>query len=321
MTIQSPIAKTMTPQQARTVAALLDALENGSVFSTYARVAAVPGEKGALSYGRVSATLANGDLTNLIARYTSETGALLAKPLSLLAPTLRDRNVALHADLYFHNLLRAAADDPLMRDIQDRMFDERFVEPALRIARRTRIQTPLGLAILIDSKMQSGWETISRRINKKNGKAPEMGETKWLKLYVDERFRWLTTHRTKAKREAGWRAGVFQDLIRLGNWDLRLPIVIRGEEIDADRLDAAPDGTYDGPSPRARVIGLTRPLTRGRDVRLLQLALSGLTVGRGVKADGIYGPLTAEAIRSLQDTLGFTPTGTVEARDFDMLKM
>ena len=111
------------------------------------------------------------------------------------------------------------------------------------------------------------------------------------------------------------------DFIRLGNWDLRPPFVLLGIEADMAGLTGQPDGTYDGPAPGSRILKLTRPFQRGGDVRVLQLALSAITVGRHVRADGIFGPVTDDAVRTLQDTLGLPATGEAGARTFELLAL
>jgi chitosanase len=103
----------------------------------------------------------------------------------------------------------------------------------------------------------------------------------------------------------------FQRLIDLDAWGLALPLVVRGAEISLATLTALPAGCYDGPQPGMRELSVRTPLPRGLDVRLVQLALSDH--GCDVRADGIFGPVTARFIRAFQRTSDLPETGVADA--------
>ncbi len=311
----------MTALATLTAKALVTVLETGHARGRYGALEGVPGPRGALTYGIAGARVADGTLGTLVERYAGASQARLGKALAMLLPPLRDRNPALHGDVYFHNLLRAAADDPVMQALQDASWDAAFWDPALTGARKHGLETPLGLAVLADSLGQGGFETLRRRIVKEHGPVNEIGEPAWLTAYATARADWLAGHRTRALRDSVGRMRVFQTLMRLGNWDLRLPLVIHGVEIDAALLTGPAPGTYDGPGLGSRTVQLEQPLVRGGDVRAVQLALSGLTVGRDLLADGIYGPVTQEAVRGLQDAMGIAVTGVVDAATLAFLPL
>ncbi len=311
----------MTPLQTATALALVRVFETGRVAGAYGVIEALTGDKGFLRYGEIRADLADGTLPRLIQAYGKRDDARHAKAFQVFANTLRDRNPALRTDRYFHNLLRAAADDPAMQALQDDHHRTTLWEPALAEADKRGLETALGRALVYESRVQGSWETLRRRTNKAHEPMTECGEASWVGAYVAERLDWLSNHRKPSLRAGAFRMEVFSELVRLGNWDLRLPLVVRGTVIDAAALSASPLGLYDGPAVRSRTLSLTDPLTRGADVRLVQLALSGLTVGRHVSADGIFGPQTADAVRTLQDMLGYPATGSVGPTDYDSLKL
>ncbi len=311
----------MTPLQTATALALVRVFETGRAGAQYGAVDMLPGDKGHLTYGVMGATLADGALTRLIQAYVALPEARHAKAFQLFLNTLRDRNPALISDRYFHNLLKAAGDDPAMQTLQDERVTTAQWTPAMAEAEKRGIDSPLGRTIVFEALRLGGWETLRRRTNKAHEPITDCGEPSWLSAYVDQRRDWLMSNRKPALRAELYRAEVFADLIRLGNWDLRLPLVVRGEIINAAAMQSAPPGTYDGPAVRSRALSLTDPMMEGADVRLVQLALSALTVGRHVTADGIFGPQTADAVRNLQDMLSYDQTGVVDAVLFDALKV
>ncbi len=311
----------MTPLQTATARALVTVFEKGRILPPYGTVATLTGDKGYLTYGATDANLADGSLTQLIQAYIQKGDAAHAKAFQLFVNTLRDRNPALITDLLFHNLLRTAADDPVMRDLQDALHDRALWQPALAEAERRQITSPLGRALVYDAFVQGSWETIRRRTNKAYEPIDACGEPAWLAAYVATRLDWLSQNRKPALRASAFRMAAFSELVRLGNWDLRLPIVVRGQIITEETLGATPPGTYDGPVLRSRPLSISGHLMQGADVRQVQLALSGLTVGRHVSADGIFGPQTDDAVRGLQDMLSYPVTGVVDEIEFTSLKL
>lgn len=69
---------------------------------------------------------------------------------------------------------------------------------------------------------------------------------------------------------------------------------------------------------RCRTLTVTRPMQRGSDVRAVQHALAARGFVPG-PADGIYGPLTAGAVRRFQAAAGLKATGTVGAATYRAL--
>ncbi len=311
----------MTPLQTATALALIRVFETGLEGAQYGAVDALPGDKGHLTYGVTGAALADGSLTRLVQAYIARPEARYVKAFQHVLNTLRDRNPALTGDRHFHNLLKAAADDPAMRALQEDMFAQAHWAPALALADKHGIESALGRLIVLDSLRQGGWETLRRRTNKAHEPLAECGEPVWLAAYLAQRRDWLSTNRKPALRAGLFRTDALSDLVRLGNWDLRLPLVIRGRILSAEAMQAPPPGVHDGPPVRSRTLSLSEPMVQGADVRLVQLALSGLTVGRYVTADGIFGPQTHDAVITLQDMLSYPATGMVDEVLFDALKL
>jgi chitosanase len=214
-----------------------------------------------------------------------------------------------------------AADDPLMREVQDEFFDDTYWEPAEQEAVRRGIGTALGTAVVYDGHVHGSWDLIRRRTVQAIGTVQQAGEEVWISAYVAKRREWLATHSRADLRATVYRMTAFRDLIELGAWDLPLPLVVRGIEISAASLSALPPNVYDGPRPRSRKLKLNTPIQRGRDVRLLQLMLSAPARGERIKADAAFGQVTHAAVRRLQAAQGLPVTGVVDDRVFDLLEL
>jgi chitosanase len=303
-------ALTLTATQAQAAKAIVNLFETGAVRGDYGQVTLLAGDTGRLTYGRAQTTLGSGNLNLLIARYCATVGARFGERLRTWLPALAARAAAADTDLKLHNVLRACADDPVMRDVQDAFFDEVYWAPAVRAAGALGLRTPLGVAVVYDSWVHGSFGLVRDRVLA-TGSVQKLGEQEWIRRYVQQRRDWLATHSNALLRQTVYRMDAFQRLIALGAWSLPLPLVVRGQEISLASLAALPPGCYDGPQPGSRNLGVTSPLLRGLDVRLVQLALSDQ--GRDVRADGIFGNATAGLIREFQRSQQLPATGVADA--------
>ncbi|MEM8961164.1 MAG: chitosanase [Acidobacteriota bacterium] len=309
----------LTELQKRTAQAIVNIFETSNVRGDYSRVTVAAGDLGELTYGRSQTTLASGGLHGLIATYVEQHGPRFADALTPFLPALEARDSALNTDRHLHNILRAAADDPVMRNTQDAFFDENFWRTAERIAERDDITSPLGLTVVYDSVVHGSWTRIRGEVNNSIGTVNQVGENAWITAYVDARHAWLANHRLSILRRTVYRPETFRLLIAADEWDLTLPLVIRGIEISATSLAATPPNVYDGPPPRSRILRLTAPMQRGLDVRVVQLALS--TTGHQLKADGVFGRISQGLVETFQGDRGLPVTGRVDLADFDALEL
>jgi chitosanase len=296
--------------QAQAAKAIVNVLETGEVLGQYGAVTLLPGDTGRLTYGRTQASLGSGNLHLLIERYCATVGARFGARLRAWLPSLSSRNAAADTDHKLHNLLRAAADDPLMRDVQDSFFDEVYWQPALRSAARLGIRSPLGAAVVYDSWVHGSWSPLRERTNA-GGALAKVGEHEWVHRYVRMRREWLATHPNALLRNTIYRMDTFLRLMEQDAWGLPLPLVVRGREISLNTLSEMPPGCYDGPQPGSRVLTVDAPLQRGLDVRLVQLALSDQ--GCDLRADGIFGHSTSRSIRAFQRASDLPENGVADA--------
>ena len=298
----------LTPTQGRTIRALVNLFETGQVLGDYGSVTVIEGDTGHLTFGRSQTTLA-GNLHKLIAQYCANVGARFGPRLAEWLPRLEARDLTLDRDTKLHNVLRASADDPVMRETQDEFFDMTYFDPAVAAATRFGITEPLGVAVVYDSKVHGSWERIRDRVP---GKPPDRGERAWVRDYVAARRAWLAGNKRADLRATVYRMDACARLIEQDMWSLELPLVVRGAEISATTLAATPRGCYDGPPPgsRALAVEVGRPLLRGLDVRLVQLGLSDR--GFDVLADGVFGRRSAEFVADYQRRRALPATGIAD---------
>lgn len=300
----------LTSTQARTVEAIVNLFETGQVLGDYGQVTLLAGDTGHLTFGRSQTTLGSGNLHRLLQRYCDNAGARFGRRLAAFLPQVAARDTALDANARLHNLLRATADDPVMRDVQNQFFDDVYFRPAMKAAERVGLAMPLGMAVVYDSFVHGSWTRIRDRVE---GTPASLGEMAWVTDYVTTRRNWLATHPRSDLRATVYRMDVFLRLIELGAWGLDLPLVVRGAEISQSTLSATPPGSFEGPHPGTREISLPTsqaPLLRGLDVRLVQLALSER--GAAVRADGVFGRVSADRVADHQRAIGAAVTGVVD---------
>jgi chitosanase len=300
----------LTPTQKQTAKAIVNIFETGSVLGDYGMVTLIEGDSGHLTFGRSQTTLGSGNLHKLLVEYCNNPGARFGAMLKPYIQRFAARDFSLDKDQHLHNILRASADDPVMRETQDRFFDQVYWLPAERTAQQSGISTPLGVAVIYDSTVHGSIKLIRDRTNQTAGTVKNLGERAWIAAYVKTRRQWLGSHPRKDLRPAVYRMEAFQRLIDLNLWGLELPLVVRGQEISAATLCATPPGCYDGPQPGTRPLSLQSPMLRGLDVRLLQLGLSQR--GVDVRADGVFGNGALNAVKAYQAINGRPVTGAVD---------
>lgn len=301
----------LTAQQIKTAQAIVNIFETGQVLGDYGQVTLLPNDPGRLTYGRSQTTLASGNLHKLLQLYVGNPGARFGARLLPWLPGVQAQAAAIDTDARLHNLLRACADDPVMRDTQDRFFDEEYWKRAVKAAAALGLASPLGVAVVYDSHVHGSWGTLRAEVDKHTGTAASVGERAWITAYVEARRAWLSGHTNPIIRKTAYRMDAFQRLIANGQWGLALPLVVRQQEISSASLAATPPGCYDGPQPGTRDLAVQSPLLRGLDVRLLQLALSDR--GLDIKADGVFGDASRRCLREYQIALALPPSGAADA--------
>jgi len=226
----------MTETQKRTAWAIVNVFETGTLAGRYGAIARSDGDPGRLTYGRSQASLASGALYRLLDSYCEAPGAACSQVLSPYLDRLKRCDASLDEDEELCRALENAAADPVMHGVQDRYFEADYFDPSLRAAARAGLATPLAQVVVFDSFIQGGWLAVERRVFGQWGPVSQtLPERQWVGHYVDERRAWLTSlggllaHTT-------YRMDAFAELMAAGNFDLELPLDIRGVRIDRSAL-------------------------------------------------------------------------------------
>jgi chitosanase len=299
----------LTDLQKKTAEAIVNIFETGAALGNYASVTLLPGDTGHLTYGRSQTTLASGNLYLLIKDYCAAAGAEFASALAPYLPRLSACDTSLDTDMTFRGLLHAAGADPVMQAVQDQFFDQSYWNPSVQDAQNCGIESALGTNVVYDSHIQGAWRTIQNLTNANHGQPSAIGEQAWIMAYVSERRNWLATNANALLHQTVYRMDSFQQLIAAGQWDLPLPLTVRGVLINEQILSSAPPTRVSAETPAERNLQLQTPPMQGDDVTALQQAL--VNAGIPATVDGIFGPSTDAAVKQFQTQRGLTADGIV----------
>jgi chitosanase len=296
----------LTDLQKRTAQAIVNIFETGKVRGDYAQVTLIPGDTGHLTYGRSQTTLASGNLYLLVRDYCETPGAALASSLQRYLSKLVARDTALDTDPTFRGLLEEAGQDPVMCACQDRFFDRVYWNVAVQRAANVGLETALGTGVTYDSTVHGSWSALQGLTTQRHGAVAAIGEETWVAGYVAERRAWLATNPNPRLHPTVYRMDAFLGLIEQARWDLALPLRVRGVSIDEESVMAPPVRVS---AEDTRILLLRRPPLRGPDVEALQRAL--VSAGYPVKVDGVFGKGTDTAVRQFQEQRGLKVDGII----------
>ena len=231
----------VTPAQKNLIEEIVNVFETGSPQGDYGEVCTyLDGHDGTrqITYGRAQTT-EQGNLKDLIALYVSKGGQY--------APFFREYldeigKVPLVNDAAFKTTLRAAGNDPIMRQAEDQFFDFDYYSPALSWATSYGFTLPLSMLVIYDSFIHSGGILRFLR-NRFAENPPSIGgdEKVWMINYVDVRHNWLRTYSDPANptksallRASCYRTGDLKRAIQANDWDLsQLPFNANGVEVSS----------------------------------------------------------------------------------------
>jgi len=185
---------------------ILNVFETGSKKGNYAAISIFkdgPNDMRQITYGR-SQTTEYGNLKELIQNYVDADGKY-SKDLEEYVEKIGKRP-SLERNSTFKDLLRKAGKDPVMHQVQDKLWFEEH-----------NFDHPLSMLVVYDSYIHSGGILSFLR---KKFKATPKDEKEWIKQYVNTRHDWLRTHRRPILRKTIYRTNLFKSLIREDNWDM-----------------------------------------------------------------------------------------------------
>jgi chitosanase len=299
----------ITALQKAAALAIVNVFETGSVRGDYTDVTLIPGDTGELTYGRTQTTLASGNLFLLIKDYTDRSDAIHGSALQPYLGQLESRDATLNHDAVFRGLLTDAGNDPVMQEVQDAFFDRIYWQPALRSADALGAKLALSAALVYDSTVHGSWAQVRDLTRQRYGELARIGEKTWMTRYVDVRRGWLAASPNTVLHKTVYRMDAFAQLIKSGNWTLRLPFTVRGQLISTDTLAADPPVRAPADSEAKRILRLTSPPMTGADVVWLQqrLAQAGFPAG----ASGIFDEKTEAQVRAFQKAHALKTDGAV----------
>jgi chitosanase len=223
----------------QTIAQMISVFENGTPEIQYAYIEDLHDGRG-YTAGRAGFCTACGDLLTVVQTYTAQ---VPDNPLAGYLPTLTqlakasdDSTKGLNG---FVGAWSTAADDPVFRQVQDRVNDDLYTAPARKIADANGVRSALGLAILVDTAVQQGTDddpdglpAMVRKTTAAVGGTPAGGvdETTWLQGFLDVRRDTLenptSSDTGKVWRESVGRVDALRALLDAGNLDLATPFTI-----------------------------------------------------------------------------------------------
>lgn len=223
----------LTNTQRRLIERVISTIETGRPEGNYGAISIyADGPHGIrqITYGRAQTT-EYGNLRRLVQMYAAAGGQYSAE-LAAFAPVVGSE--PLTDDMAFRALLRdAGRKDPVMREMQDRFFDQVYFTPAMRWADDNGFVKALSALVIYDSFIHSGqilW--LLRQKFPENPPAAGGSEEVWIKAYVTARHAWLKNHQKPILRKTIYRTEGLLKQIGAGNWDLStVPVVMNGVDV------------------------------------------------------------------------------------------
>lgn len=207
---------------------IINVFETGSIVTNYSSVFVFA--DGPNSIRQI--TLARGftefgNLKAVVERYAAANGVYSSQFKSYVGRI--GKQPSLNGNKLFTDLLKKAGECPVMRQIQDDVFDERYWIPANKFFKDNGFKENLSLLVIFDSYLHSG--SILGFLRKRFSERPPSGggsEKKWIEQYVNTRHNWLATHSRTILRGTVYRTNCFKQQIASGNWDLTQPVRANG---------------------------------------------------------------------------------------------
>ena len=226
----------MDPQTMLRAARIVSTFENSTTEIQYGYAEDIADGRG-ITAGRAGFTSGTGDLLEVVRRYAQQR---LASGLADYLPALERVNGSDSTEGlsgFPEVWKRTSETDPLLNQIQDRVADELYFQPAMNHARQLGVATALGQLIVWDTILQhgeghpsddpDGLPAIMNDVLAEYGTVAG-NEAAWLANFLRVRRAHLLDPADAATRDA-WRDSVsrvdaLQSILDTGNLDLRPPL-------------------------------------------------------------------------------------------------
>jgi glycosyl hydrolase family 46 len=204
---------------------ITSAFEGGG-YATYQNT-----DSGIISYGRFQFTLAAGNLTKIVTRYTQRSTNPVVSHLQAYLPRITAKDEGLRKDPELKAQLLEAANDPIMQGVQDEVAGDTFWQPVVDLSIAPRnIQSALGHALLFDMSIQHGlYNFLVPKAEEVLGlpsksRLGENGTTEHTFIAKVAELRRDNLYALAAKYNAGGmkvRGDFWVTLVTTGDWDLQ----------------------------------------------------------------------------------------------------
>jgi len=231
----------VTPEQKHVIDCVLAIFETGKIPTpaSYSTCTILP-DKAGISYGKHQCTDHSGSLDKVVRRYIDLRGKHADELLKYETYLAQNASTQVPpkgpwpkwcSDLVA--LLKEAGKDPVMQSAQDQVFDEVYWRPAVSIAEGAGLKTALGHLVIYDTCIHSGPGMVGKIRAMFPEKSPANGgdEREWVRAYVTARRGWLAAFPNPIVQGTVYRPDAFRVIMDAGNWDLRMPLVVRGVKI------------------------------------------------------------------------------------------
>ncbi|MBV9215923.1 MAG: chitosanase [Acidobacteria bacterium] len=202
--------------------AICNVFETSRPQGDYTAVAVLNDGAG-ISYGTNQFTHKAGSLIAVLTKYLatdSQVGrAVIEASMPIVRLTTKRAIETLAANQTFKKALRAAGVTREMKEAQDEVRDDLYLDPTLRFCTKRGFTLPLSLAAVYDSINHGNFASIAAR-------ARGAEEKEWITSYLKLRDQWFAS--VPRLHVARVRTKFFLDQIGRGNWDLRLPVIVHG---------------------------------------------------------------------------------------------
>lgn len=256
---------TFTEADKQKAMAIVRVFETGKPRGNYAAVAVLNDGAG-VSFGASQFTHRSGSLRAVIDEYLRLEGVVGRRVfveryrlLNTISPEAIGR---LSTDTAFKNALRAAAVTREMRAAQDTVAVRKYLQPAIDACEGSGFVLPLSLAVIYDSMTHGSYEKIRDRVKITPS---DSFEKTWITEYVRGRDAWLGS--IPRLRVTRYRTRFFLDQIKLGRWDLELPLNVHGvrlSEVQSTRFSLPPTSSTNDPAIPATTL-LKQPAIHSDD--------------------------------------------------------
>ncbi|MER3478843.1 MAG: hypothetical protein C4287_23250 [Leptolyngbya sp. ERB_1_2] len=206
--------------------AIVNIFETGKLADFSA--VAVLNDGAGISYGFAQFTHKSGSLYAVLSRF-QKLGGELPEIIKAVMPSLKAGTLigAIAARSDVKAALRKLGADPLMQRAQIETATELYLKPAVKICDSRAFSYPLSLTVIYDSLVHGSFAKIAGRVRvQQKNEPPDIYEKAWIREYLRCRREWLSS--IARLKPTVYRIDELQKLVAAGNWDLTLPITVRG---------------------------------------------------------------------------------------------